>query len=119
MDELSNAPQQEHQPNLSQVLKSVANAQRLIIGLAEKRNGNPSRDKLLNRIAEKERARTLAIIERDITDALLKIYSLTYRTNGMLRERVSRVDELSTFIERVSDIKEKMLEGISTVNTEK
>ena len=101
-----------YQPELSKVLKSVKYAQRVIAGIEKRRNGKPLRDQILNEIAEKERAKTLAKIESDIAQALYKIDTLKHGSNGLLCERVIMVDELSTFVEKVNEIKKGMLRSV-------
>ena len=108
MPESEMAQSKASQPELSQVLESVRNAQRIISELEIRRSFKPHCDQTLKGIAEKKRLETLAEIDRNITESLLKLYDLTYHQNGILPERLIQVEELSAFIEKVSDIKEKI-----------
>ena len=101
------------QPELSKVLKSVKYAQRVISGIEKRRNGKPNRDKIVDQLVQKERAKTLAKIESEIASAFYKIDTLKHGINGLLCERVIMVDELSTFIEKVNEIREEMLKETS------
>ena len=112
MSESQNAHNEACQPEFSQVLESVRNAERIISELEIRRNFKPHCDQTLKGIAEKKRLKTLNEIDRNITEALLKLYDLKYHQNGILPERLIQVEELSAFIEKVSEIKEKMVSGI-------
>ena len=109
MPESQKALIEASQPELSLVLESVRNAERIISELEFRRNSKPHCDQTLKGIAEKKRLRTLAEIERNITEALFKIDTLRYGTNGLISERIIQVEELSSFVRDVNEIKEKML----------
>ncbi len=95
---------------LTDILKSVRYAQRVIAGIEKRRNGKPNRDQILNDIAANERNKTLAKIDSNISQALYKIGTLRSKTNGLLCERVFEIEELSAFINKVNVIKEKMIQ---------